>query len=92
MKDENKFYDQVIISDDEIEKAKNHNVLELTSNGILVLRYYNENGLDDNNYHTLSLPICNTAYGMMEEIKKEIGKDFLISRSVIDLIYAIVSD
>lgn len=85
LKKEKKYKGHLVIEDNNLEAAKGKDVLEQTSNGNIIIRHYDENGVADNNYREIDLAHCPN--NIMKGIHKQVGgKDFLISESALDLI------
>ena len=85
LKKEKKYKGHLVIEDNNLESAKGKDVLEQTSNGNIIIRHYDENGVADNNYREIDLAHCPN--NIMKVIHKQVGgKDFLISESALDLI------
>lgn len=92
-----KFHGMRTVSNQDCVSVRNHNVLEVSSAGILVVRYYNNNGLDEdspieiNPYDFLKPGVKES--NITSAIKKEVGKNkLLISDSAVSLIKSYVSD
>ena len=80
-----KYKGHIVVEDNDLEAVKGKDVLEQTSNGNIVLRHYDENGVADDNYREIDLAHCPN--NIMKGIHKQVGgKDFLISESALDLI------
>lgn len=85
LKKEKKYKGHLVIEDNNLEAAKGKDVLEQTSNGNIIIRHYDENGVADDNYRKIDLAHCPN--NIMKGIHKQVGgKDFLISESALDLI------
>lgn len=85
LKKEKKYKGHIVVEDNDLEAVKGKDVLEQTSNGNIVLRHYDENGVADDNYREIDLAHCPN--NIMKGIHKQVGgKDFLISESALDLI------
>lgn len=80
-----KYKGHIFVEDNDLEAVKGKDVLEQTSNGNIVLRHYDENGVADDNYREIDFSHCPN--NIMKGIHKQVGgKDFLISESALDLI------
>jgi len=85
LKKKKKYKGHLVIEDNNLEAAKGKDVLEQTSNGNIIIRHYDENGVADNNYREIDLVHCPN--NIMKGIHKQVGgKDFLISESSLELI------
>ena len=85
LKKEKKYKGHLVIEDNNLEAAKGKDVLEQTSNGNIIIRHYDENGIADNNYREIDLAHCPN--NIMKGILKQVGgRNFLISESALDLI------
>ena len=81
---EEKFHGHKVIQDDDSESVLGNDVLEITSNGDLVLRHYDEDGDEDDPHYLDS--VYNTT-NIMKGIRAQVGsKKFLISESAKKLI------
>lgn len=79
-----KFHGHKVIQDDDLENVLGNDVLEITSNGDLVLRHYDEDGDEDDPLYLD--PVYNTT-NIMKGIRDQVGsKKFLISESAKKLI------
>ena len=85
LKKKKKYKGHLVIEDNNLEAAKGKDVLEQTSNGNIIIRHYDENGVADDDCYEIDLVHCPS--NIMKGIHKQVGgKDFLISESALDLI------
>ena len=88
------FHGMKIISDYDQNSAKGHDVVELTSAGTLVCRYYdNEGNAEDNPFEIdVNFNPNSKECNITGNIKRQVGMhSLLISESAVDYIQAIVS-
>ena len=85
-----KFHGMIIISDDDCVSVKGHNVLEVNSSGDLVCRYYDKNGLEEDEPFLINPSWAGhnvTEANITGFIKRKLGTNkLLISESAIDFI------
>lgn len=85
-----KFHGMKIISDRDCLSVRGHNVIELSSSNHLICRYYDNNGLEEDDpfeIDTFSFCIDPNEKNIIESIKHQVGTtELLISENAIDFI------
>ena len=85
-----KFHGMKIVSDNDCVSVKNQNVIELNSSGNLVCRYYDENGLEEDDPFEIDIfefCIDSDEENILKSIKNQTGiNKFILSESAVDLI------
>lgn len=84
-----RFHGMIVISDQDCVTVKDNYVVELSSSGKLICRYYDKNGVEDDEFieidlfNTLTKDSC-TESNLTGSIKRQVGKNsLLISESAI---------
>lgn len=90
------FHGMKVISDIDCVSVRDHHVLELNSSANFVVRYYDEQGVEDDEpvvFEVLSFVEQNlTESKITGKIKREVGiNNLLISNGAVDLIKNLVS-
>ena len=84
------FHGMKIVSDQDCLTVKGHNVVEMNSSNKLICRYYDDNGLEEDNPFEISLSdfgINPSESNITGSIKRQVGtRKLLISESAVDFI------
>lgn len=89
------FHGMKIVSDQDCLTVKGHNVIEVNSSNTLISRYYDENGLEEDEPFEINFSdfgINPSESNITGSIKRQVGtKSLLISESAINLIKELAS-
>ena len=90
-----RFHGMKVISDYDCITVRGHNVLEVNSSDNLVCRYYDKNGLEEDNPYEINMfDFCKnpSESNITGGIKRQVGiRSLLISKSAVEFIKNFVS-